>query len=783
MALKDAILAPLLKVGLKSISRTRLPKIKGKIHLKGLNAPVEVLRDRWGVPHIYGQSIEDALFAQGFVHAQERMWQMDFNRRLVSGRLAEVLGEVGLPADRAMRTLGLRRAAEKDAELLPEELRDLFGTYCAGVNAWLEHGSLPVEFMLLRYQPEPWSLVDILSWAKLMSWSLCGNWDTEYQRGRLVTLLGAERVAELEIGASESWPVILDAAKVSSELENARRFTGPGASEGAGSNNWVVSGVRSAKGQPLLANDMHLGLTAPAIWFENHLVGGDIDVSGISLPGVPLIIAGHNGKVAWGFTDGFPDVQDLYEEHLRSTADGLWEYEYRGEWFPVEIRREEILVKGGDTVIEQVKLTRHGPIVNYILGAKEDEPSYALRWTTLEPETTTKAIYHMNLAKDCLEFYEALRWFTSPSQNTVYADTQGNIAYTLFGRVPIRSRGDGSVPVPGWSGEYEWSGNIPFEEMPHLVNPPLGYIATANNRVARSDYPYFLSNDYVYGDRAERIIEMIESKSKVYKAFFRQMQFDLISPTARDLARAIGGLKGVEPDLEEVVTLMGAWDGTLAVESAEAALYEVLIRKILEIIAAAHLGELAEKFRGKPPAAGLWSMHSWEWLRKLLRKPDSPWFNLGHGEKRDNVLSLALRRSIDFLSEQVGPEVGDWKWGKFHQLTFRHILGAMPTLASTFNRGPYPIGGDGSTVWSTFASEFDLSHETITGPAFRFIADLSDLNHCLGLLAPGNSGHIASPHYDDGVKAWFDEGYHPMLRRKEEIEQELEGTLKLVPLE
>ncbi len=457
---KNDLLYPMmgliLKSALWSISRLRLPQTEGKMQLTGLTSPVEVLRDRWGMVHIYASSARDCLFAQGFVHAQERLWQMDFTRRVISGRLAEILGQAGLPADRAMRTLSLRLAAEQEARTVSGNLSTLLGAYCDGVNAsidsTIQHRKLPIEFMLLGYQPEHWQVADILGWDKLMCWTLAGNWQSEFYRGELIRRLGAEEVAQMEIDIDQAWAVILDAGQIlagGKVADATRRMTGPHAGDGLGSNNWVVHGSRTKTGKPLLANDMHLELTSPGIWFENHLHGGELDVTGVVMPGSPLVIAGHNRHVAWGFTDSLPDVQDLYEEHLRRTPEGNWEYEFREQWLPAIVRLEEIKIKGGVTTIEEVVVTRHGPIINILLrDAFPETPPLALRWTTLEPGKSFQAIYEMNLAQNCGEFHEALRCFDDPSQNIVFADTQGNIGYTMNGRVPIRAKGDGSIPLP-----------------------------------------------------------------------------------------------------------------------------------------------------------------------------------------------------------------------------------------------------------------------------------------------------------------------------------------------
>lgn len=790
---KDDILyptvGPILKAALWSFSRTRLPKSSGRLHFDGLNGLVEVMRDRWGVAHIYAQNTLDVLFGQGFVHAQERLWQMDFTRRVVSGRLSEVLGEAALPADRAMRTMGLRLTAEQEARAVLGNIRELIQAYCAGANAWIDyaiqHHKLPVEFLLLGYQPRPWLIADVLSWGKLMCWTLATNWQSEVMRSQIIQRLGPEKTAELEIDIGKAWAIILDLGQAISggkSVDPTRRYTGSGAAEGAGSNNWVIHGTRTVTGKPLLANDMHLELTFPGVWFENHLVGGELDVTGITMPGVPMVIAGHNRQVAWGFTDSCPDTQDLFEEHLRRSSGGDWEVELNNQWIPAEVRHEEIIIRGGKKVVEEVVVTRHGPVINMLFKeAFPDVPPLALRWTALDPDETLQAIHAMNIAGDCLEFRQALRRFDNPSQNVVYADTKGNIGYTMNGRIPVRLKGDGTVPAPGWNGEYEWNGYIPFEELPHLYNPPGGYIATANNQVQRPDFPHFLGRDFLVSERAGRIVELLETMEKVDIPYVQKMQFDQVAFSARILGRHLGALQVSDPELQVVVNAMRNWDGKLDLESPLASVFEATIRQAVRLLLEHWLGDLGPRVQGKGAFPGQWPEHSWEWFLHLLEQPNSPWFDLGNGERRDDVLKKALQQSVDFLKQELGPQMKDWKWGKLHQLTFGHILGGQKPLDRVFNLGPFPIGGDGNTIWSSFTSYCDLRRRPMTGPPFRFIADLGDLDHCWSLLVPGQSGHLASPHHADGIRPWFDGNYHPMLYRREDVEQNLEARLELTP--
>jgi penicillin amidase len=796
------------------LSRSRRPKTDGELRLSGLQAPVEIHRDRWGVPHIYAEDDHDLLLAQGFVHAQDRLWQMEFNRRLVAGRLAEVLGPVAVPLDRWMRILTMRRVAEYEVGLLNAEVRADLEAYAAGVNAVMAQGRLPVEFTLLRYRPEPWTVADTLAWIKMMSWTLSVNWESEILRAQLVARIGLERAAELEPPTFDRWPRVVPPGIDYSVIGNgalerayaARPFTGPSPYDGLGSNNWVVAGSRTASGKPLLANDMHLAMAIPAIWYENHLVGGSLNVTGITFPGIPGVVAGHNEHVAWGFTNGFPDVQDLYMERLRRTEDGRVQAEYNGEWYDARLLSEAIHVKGGATVYEEVVVTRHGPIINALAPDLAGEQPLALRWTSLEPDTMMQGLFDMNRARNCQEFREALRQWMAPVQNVAYADTEGNIAYSFPGKVPIRAQGDGQVPVPGWTDEYEWIGYIPFEQLPHLYNPPQGYIATANNRVVGDDYPYYLGRETGMGDRAQRIVEMIESREKINVTFIQQMHFDLVSPTARVIAGYLGQLAVDDPKLTAVVSLMREWDGTLSADSPAAAVYEVFIRCMTSLTLSDKLGDtvlhhgdqeqpastetarpdLASRYAGQGPTPvlaerSLFGERSLEWLQHTLADPQSHWFDLGHGETRDDVMRLALLKTVDYLKAKLGPEIDDWAWGKLHKLTYRHTLGGVKLLEPFFNRGPYPLGGDGTTVWATGANQHDLNTDNVAGPPFRMVVDLGDLRKSLGLLSPGQSGQPGSVHYDDQIHAWFTGEYHPMLFAREDVEREAKSRLRLVP--
>lgn len=800
-----------LHVTLTGVERTRRSKTRGRIRLPGLSAGVEILRDRWGVPHIYASNRHDLLFGQGFVHAQDRLWQMDFQRRVVRGRLSEIFGAMTVETDRAMRILGMFRVAEAEAAGLSDFSRADMAAYAAGVNAAIASQPLPVEFTLLRYRPEPWTPADSLCWTKMMAWGLSINWETELLRAEIIARLGPELAAELEGGGSRSPIITAAAALFRPPLPAAKGDTEPRAGAlppipdhepdlpsapgSRGSNSWVISGARTASGKPLLANDMHLPISSPAIWYENHLaLTGDesLDVTGVTFPGIPYVVSGHNGRVAWGFTNGFADVQDLYVERLRRTRDGV-EFEHRGEWRPAETRREEIRVKGGAPVTQEVIVTNHGPVINALaaglasgLGADglPAEP-LALRWTALDPAPGMIDTLHcMNRAENCDAFRATLRGWVAPVQNVVYADADGNIGYTYAGRIPIRAQGEGRTPAPGWSGEWEWTGFIPFEELPHQSNPARGYIVTANNRVVDGSYPHYISREFSMGDRAERIGELIERQGEVSAPTIRQMHLDQRSPSMGRLAELLATLEVADAELKGLVALVRQWDRRLTSDSPAAAVCEIFGRLMQRVILEGKLGgegaapSLLDRAMGRGPTPGIQESsffyhRLWEWLYMILEQPDSRWFDLGRGEKRDDVMRIALMRTRNYLAERLGPpqppDYRNWAWGKLHMVTFAHIAGRAPALSGHFDRGPYPLGGDGNTVFATGGGLTREASRAVVGPPFRFIADLSDLSRCYGLLAPGNSGRPDSPHYDDQIEGWFKGKYHPMLYRRADV--------------
>ncbi|HYN87161.1 MAG TPA: penicillin acylase family protein, partial [Ardenticatenaceae bacterium] len=523
------------------------PQVNGSIRVAGLQAPVEVLRDEWGVPHIYAQNEHDLFFAQGYVHAQDRLWQMDLQRRIGMARLSEIFGEDGLETDRFLRTIGTNRAARADVANLDPQSLAILEAYAAGVNAFLEshRSNLPIEFRILRYSPELWQPADTAAWAKMMQWSLSSNWEDELFRARLVAELGEPQAADLMALYPEGAPLILPEgvdtySRLGAPRVAAARMLGDlgfGSGDSLGSNNWVVSGAKSTTGRPILANDPHLGIRMPSIWYEIGLHAPGLNAVGASLPGIPALVIGHNDHIAWGMTTLQVDVQDLYIERLN--PDNPAEYEVDGRFEPFDIVREEIHVSGrAEPEILEVRVGRHGPLINDVLEGAE-RPT-AFRWLAVaEPSTLLATIGPLIRASTWEEFTAALETWDAPGQNFVYADDQGNIGYYGAARVPIRAQGTGDVPAPGWDGSHDWEGFIPFEEMPHAFNPPEGFIATANNKPVPDDYPFHLGSAWAAPYRQQRIVTLLTAKDKLSLEDMRAIQADIVSLPARTLVPAL----------------------------------------------------------------------------------------------------------------------------------------------------------------------------------------------------------------------------------------------------
>ena len=768
-----------------SLLRRSVPASKGSVRLEGLDSPVEVFRDRWGVPHIYAGSVRDVMFAQGYVHAQDRLWHMELARRAASGSLAEVFGPVALDADRLLRRVGLRRAAEAELAQFAEAMRENVEAYAAGVNAFIEgnRNRLPPEFLILRFRPQPWTAVDGLTIGKFVGWSLSGNWDTEIVRSWIVERLGPEEAARMEPGYPVGAPLIVPpgaecrglGAPLLEELRKVQELVGAG---GGGSNNWVVDGHKSVTGKPLLANDPHLPLQMPSIWYEVHLSGGDLNVAGASLPGVPGVIIGHNQRVAWGITAAMTDGDDLYLE--RVNPDNPRQYQYDGLWVDGDLLREEIQVRGQAPLVEEVLVTRHGPVIGPAVPG--ESRVLALRSTATEPSRQAQASSALNLARDWREFREALRLWMAPPLNFVYADIEGNIGYQMAGLVPKRAKGYGLVPSPGWTSEYDWSGFIPFDELPSVANPDSHYVVTANNRIVDDDYPYFLSAEYIDGYRAQRIVQLLGAKEKHSADDFRAIQTDVYSIPARELADQMLALQPANEDARRALNFLRVWDGRLAADSVAATIVEAFYLNLLRRTLSEKLGPLTDYFLGKEmhPAIpdATYFVRCASWLLRLVREQPTGWFA---GQAWREVMEQSLADAIEGLRTELGDDMSRWTWGRIHFAPFEHVLGRVGALRPIFNRGPVPVGGDMNTVAQASylgARPWAVHSYTVS---YRQIIDLGDFNRSLAILPGGQSGHPASRHYADMIAAWARGDYHPLPFDRAEVERHAEGRLTLTP--
>jgi len=809
------------------------PQVDGEIHLTGLDGPVNVYRDGMGIPNIYATSAHDLFMAQGYVHSQDRFWQMDFWRHIGSGRLSEMFGKSEVETDAFLRTLGWAQIAEQEYAVADPEAKAMLDAYTEGVNAYLARRSgtqLSLEYGILKllnssYKPEPWTPVQTLTWAKSMAWDLGGNMSAEIERAILLKSLPPEYVDELFPPYPSDHPVVVPAIGENVfQPSNAQTFArlnvpdtalvaveknavllnsllGP-AGVDIGSNNWVIAGSRTATGMPILANDPHLGIQMPSIWYQIGLHCRPKNetcpyaVTGFSFAGVPGVIIGHNDNIAWGVTNVGPDVMDLFIEKIN--PDNPNQYEYLGKWVDMEVHTETILVGGGDPVELTVRKTIHGPIISDSYGpliqqvevgkqsftekAGIDLPEHyaiAMRWTALEPTRLFNAIWAFDKAQNWEEFRTAARDFVVPAQNLVYADVQGNIGYQMPGNIPVRKNGDGRFPVPGWTGEYDWEGYLPFEELPYVYNPSSGYVATANNQVNPWDYPYLISTEWDYGFRAERIVEMIENApGPIDIAYIQKMHGDNYDASAATLVPLLMQVNMGDANLEGVRAIFDGWDYQDNMDSAPAALYAAFWRRFL----ANTFGDELPEDR-QPGGSSRW----FEVVRNVAGQPDSHWWDskltADKVETRDDILKQSFTQAVADVQEALGKDPAKWRWGDLHTSTFRNqTLGesGIALIENLFNRGPFRTAGSASIVNATGWSATG-GFEVTSIPSMRMIVDLGDLRNSLTVHPTGESGHAYNPHYIDMADLWRNIQYYPMLWNEQAIVSNAEARLVLVP--
>jgi penicillin amidase len=651
--------------------------------------------------------------------------------------------------------------------MLDPKTKRALDSFARGVNAFIEthNGSLPLEFTILGYKPSPWTPADSISIAKILGWGLSMNWEAELLRASIVKNLGKEAAMDLMPTYPPDHPLIIGELRISSPA--------PLLPCSLASNNWVVDGTKSVTGKPLLANDAHLPIQMPSIWYENHLVGAGFDVIGASLPGIPGVVIGHNRHIAWGMTNVGADVQDIYIEKIN--PENPYQYRYEDRWEDMEVIIEEIEVKGRDEPeICEVLITRHGPIITPVLEGVERP--LALRWIGHEPGRVTKGALLLNRARNWEEFLEAMRCWDLPSQNFVYADVMGNIGYFMAGKIPIRAKGNGLAPVPGWTGEYEWVGFIPFEDLPSLYNPETHYIATANNRVIGDDYPYLITLDWAIGDRAARIVELLTAEGKLSLEDFQAMQADAFSAQKKELAKLIVALNPQEEMQKKAIEYVRGWDGECDEESVAATIVQAFYAALIRNIFADELGEDFSTYIERR------FFHDLA-LKRVMEAPDSPWFDDVTTPERETfkeIIEASFSEAVESLREELGDDINGWRWGRLHVATFVHPLGKVKPLDKLFNRGPVGVRGDGSTLCrSAYNPDKPFSVKHVA--TYRQIVDLADLGRSVSIHSTGQSGQPFHKHFADMLDAWRDVEYHPMLFDRESIEANKEGLLILIP--
>jgi penicillin amidase len=779
------------------VAHASLAQLDGTINLPGLKAPVSVIRDAQGVPHITAANLEDLFFAQGYVTAQDRLWQMDLTRRAMGGEMAEIFPASSAPPqavsrstvavrprqtwvdyDKQQRTLRLREVSEHVAQQLTPRDRAFFDAYTKGVNDYIDQhrDNLPMEFLVLGYKPRSWTNADSILIGVGMSQLLNPQYETEYWRGIISTKLSPELMADLyppdsprdhppasEAGInslSEKLPPNI--LRKASQLAPPHKFSASRDDDACeaclpGSNNWVVSGAHTVSGKPLLSNDMHLGHREPGVWYEIQLHSGDFNIEGFSLPGLPFISVGHNQRIAWGFTNLNPDVQDLFIE----TFNAAGEYQTPAGWQKPEIDHQVIHVKGKPDVAFDVTVTRHGPIISHFFPGETRQ--IALGWIIYDPNAVSVPLFDLDAAQNWEQFRKALSVFATPSQNVVYADLDGNIGYQPMGYVPVRASGDGTVPVNGADGKHDWTGYLPFDKLPSLYNPPSGIIATANSRITPNGYPYQLATQWYPPYRVERIYKLLKSGKKFAPADMLALQTDITSEYDRFIADklvyAIDHSSKATDRTRKAADIMRGWDGRVLADSV-APTIETRTRRVLwEMLLDPKLGDDADNYGWSESAVV---------LETILQNQPERWLPPGYTNFND-MLTDAVSKAL----KDAPADLATWKYGEVYPLVIDHpIFSAIPGLRGISGPGRHPQSGGSYTVKQVGRS---------FGPSERMTVDFSNLDASTFNIVIGESGQIFSPHYMDQFDAWYNNKTFTLAFSDPAVQSTTKHELRLEP--
>lgn len=775
--------------------RVGLPRVNGTFLFSGLNNSVEIIRDQHGIPHIYAATDNDAFFALGFVHAQDRLWQMEFQRRLGAGRLSEFIGERTLELDKFFRTLSIYYYAKASFQNLNLESQNALKAYTNGINAYLENrrGHLPPEFLVFRHKPEPWQPADSLVWIKMMAWDLSKNWEAEILRARLTQKLSAQEINQFFPPYPKKSTIVLPDFQLYKDLplnefeENAPKPLPPG----GGSNAWVVSGEKTATGKPLLAADPHLNFQSPSLWYFAHIKTPNFETIGATLPGLPAVIFGHNNFVAWGFTNLPSDNQDLFIERLAEEK-GFYLTPTGQE--PFSVRREIIKVKNQASVILQVRESRHGPIISDIYrknlnsvlqetnknSNRDFDHVMAFSWPVLSADDLTLQAGLKSLTtKNITEFTLSLKDYHSPHLNMLYADINGGIGYYAPARVPVRVNSNGLLPVEGWSGQYDWQGFIPFEELPNTTNPVSGQIVSANHKIVPDEYPYFLSADWAAPYRAERIEQLLKQTDKHTPESFARIQADQISLMGREFLPLL--LENIpqnsKKQLEnQAFTQLRQWDGNMSPELAEPLIFYTWYKIFTRLIYADDLEELFEDTWGFRPL----------FLRNVVNVQEQ-WCDDTNTpvikESCEIMARRAWQEALLELTKNYGKDISKWRWGKVHIVKHDHVIfskTSLPLLRYLFELNK-TNGGDSFTI---NVGHFNLNQgfTQTHGPTLRVIYDLANLDNSRFIHTTGQSGHPLSLNYRNFINRWQKVTYISMNRVRPVIEEGKLGKLILKPI-
>jgi penicillin amidase len=758
-----------------------LPQIDGVVSVPGLHGNVTVERDTWGIPHVRAGSLADMAEAQGYVMAQDRLWQMDLLRRVARGQLSEIVGGLAVPVDKHFRRLRFGPAAERDVTLLDEESRAAMEAYARGVNSFIaqHQKNLPLEFTLLKYKPRPWTPSDSLAIAAYMYETLTESWEDKFDRARVTAKVGPIKAKELyledaamdhfvvgdpdqpgkgnqrsgagsddedddddmaqdDVLKASAHPAGYDFPDLTSALaRDVTQWLGESRRDirhSLGSNNWVVSGDYTANGKPLLANDTHLELSVPPIWYQMHLTAPGWNVKGFTLPGAPLVVIGHNDRIAWGFTNNGADVQDLYIETLNPSQPD--EYRVNGKWLKTQVVDEVIHVKNAPDEHLRVMITRHGPVMR-----QDGNTAYALRWTATEPGGLANTYNRLGKATNWKEFREVLKNVWGPAQNAVYADVDGNIGYVMAARVPIRKKGRGEVPVPGDTDDYEWKGYIPFEQLPQVLNPEDGLIVTANARVVGPDYKPYLTDHWEEPYRTARIWDLVHDKHDLRPADMLKVQGDTFSYPDLFLAEQLGpAIKLTAPKddrAKKLIELSKDWNGIADADSVVVPFLEATRRAALKLVLQPILGD----------DTSLYQWRSTAFLQRVLTERPSTWLPPAY-KSYDELLIAAADEAVKHLEKDSGsPRLESWTWKRFDSLDMLHPLGREGWLKSLLSITGKPQGGTG------FSPRAATRHH---GPAMRLVANLGDWDNSLMVIPGGQSGQLGSSHYSDQFPYWYE---------------------------